>query len=160
MSKHAELDAFLADNPQIELFEVLLCDLGGRLRGKWLPTEHITKVFEGGFKLPVTAVSLDAWGRDIEELVFEKGDEDGICLAQPDSLSAVPWLARPTGQLLVSMDSSCCVLQASKLSNPTAWALSFYLAQDYVCVVPFGVGIDAELENTRASSCSCTQCCR
>ena len=38
------LEQFLQDNPDIEMFEVLLHDLNGVQRGKWLPRDKIHKV--------------------------------------------------------------------------------------------------------------------
>lgn len=103
MLETTNIQQFLAENTDIELFEVLLVDLNGNYRGKWVPRDQIAKVYEGGFKLPITAAFLDPWGRDVDELVFEKGDEDGICIALPNTLCKLPWGGRPIGHLMVSM---------------------------------------------------------
>ena len=84
---------FLSAHPDIDLFEVLLPDLNSRLRGKWLSREHIYQVFEGELKLPLTTLGFDIWGRDPESWVFEQGDQDGMCVAEPGSLVRVPWLS-------------------------------------------------------------------
>ena len=97
------LDAFLQQNPDLEVFEVLLPDINGQLRGKWVSRENLAKVFGGGFKLPVSTIAFDIWGRDIGATVFEDGDADGVCLPEPATLARVPWLPRATGQVLVSM---------------------------------------------------------
>ncbi|TGD71700.1 glutamine synthetase [Mangrovimicrobium sediminis] len=97
------LQAFLEENPDIEMFEVMLLDLGGNLRGKWVTPDKMPGVMAGQMKLPLTTLALDAWGRDIEDLVFDKGDGDGYCVPDPRTLAAVPWMARPGGQVLVSM---------------------------------------------------------
>lgn len=97
------LDAFLQQNPDLEVFEVLLPDINGQLRGKWVSRENLAKVFGGGFKLPVSTIAFDIWGRDIGATVFDDGDADGICLPEPATLARVPWLPRATGQVLVSM---------------------------------------------------------
>lgn len=94
---------FLDDNPRVETVEVLLPDNNGVLRGKWLPRSSLLKAFKGGLKLPVTTLSFDIWGRDIAELVFASGDADGQCVPVIDSLNVIPWLERPTGQMLVQM---------------------------------------------------------
>ena len=94
---------FLSAHPDIELFEVLLPDLNSRLRGKWLSREHIHQAFEGGLKLPLTTLGFDIWGRDPESWVFEQGDQDGICVAEGRSLVRVPWLSKPTAQVLMSL---------------------------------------------------------
>lgn len=97
------LDKFLAKHPDIEVFEVLMPDLNGTLRGKWIPRASIGKVLTGDLKLPLSSLGFDIWGRDPAALVFESGDEDGICVADLKTLAPTPWLERPTGQLLVSL---------------------------------------------------------
>ncbi|WP_299979221.1 glutamine synthetase family protein [uncultured Pseudoteredinibacter sp.] len=93
---------FLAANPDINTIEVFLCDYNGLLRGKLIPRENLEKVFKGNLKLPVTALSMDVWGRDLEEIVFATGDADGLCLPVPGSLQRVPW--RPgTAQMQITM---------------------------------------------------------
>lgn len=105
MAQDQTLDQFLQDNPDIEIFEIILHDLNGIHRGKWLPREQIAKVFEGGYKMPQNTCSLDAWGRDLDELVQESGDADGVCTAHPETLVRVPWADKPTAQVIVSMGS-------------------------------------------------------
>lgn len=39
---------FLHDNPDIEVIEVLLIDLNGAHRGKWIPRHKLESVFAGG----------------------------------------------------------------------------------------------------------------
>lgn len=103
-SSPARLAAFLEQNPDIEVFEVILPDLSGGLRGKWVYRDKIHKVFEGKLKLPVSSLAFDVWGRDPEELVFDSGDGDGYCEADIDTLVRVPWADRPTGQVLLSLN--------------------------------------------------------
>lgn len=100
-----QLAAFLEAHPDIELFEVILPDINGRLRGKWLPRSNIQKAFKGGLKLPLSTLAFDVWGRDPEAWVYDSGDADGICEADPRLLAPVPWLARPTGQVLLSLNN-------------------------------------------------------
>lgn len=99
-----QLNEFLAAHPEVDLFEVILPDLNGHLRGKWLPRAKIESAFSGGLKLPVTTLGFDVWGRDVESWVFENGDADGICRADIRTLCTVPWLEHPTGQVLLSME--------------------------------------------------------
>ncbi len=99
-----EADWFLKAHPEITTIEALLPDCNGIMRGKWLPRHKLTKVFEGELKLPLTALSLDVWGRDVEELVFASGDADGICRPVEGSLLPCPWMANGQhGQLMLSM---------------------------------------------------------
>ncbi len=100
----ASLDAFLDQHPDIEVFEAILPDLAGGLRGKWVTRDKIEKIFEAGLKLPLSTLAFDVWGRDPRDLVFDSGDTDGICIADIDTLVPAPWLERPTGQFLLSMN--------------------------------------------------------
>lgn len=98
-----KLDAFLAENPDIEVFEVMAKDLCGGLRGKWVTRDKIHKVMAGGLKMPLSTMAFDVWGRDGEEWVFDSGDGDGYCRPDIRTLVPTPWADRPTGQVLMSM---------------------------------------------------------
>ena len=100
-----ELQTFLDANQSIEVFEIIMPDINANLRGKWLPRNKIHKAFDGSLKLPLSALGFDVWGRDVESWVLDDGDSDGICQAETRSLMSVPWLTRPTGQLLISMNN-------------------------------------------------------
>lgn len=104
MNKPEELAAFLQKHPDIDLFEIVLADLAGGLRGKWVTRDKIASVFNGQLKLPVSSLLFDSWGRDLEEWVFRSGDGDGCCIAEPWSLAPMPWGKRPMAQILVSLD--------------------------------------------------------
>ncbi len=97
------LETFLKDHPDIQLFEMMLVDINGKLRGKWLPRENIEKLFKGQLKMPMSSLGFDVWGRDVEAWVLDDGDADGYCFGDIASLSVVPWLERPTAQVLFSM---------------------------------------------------------
>jgi len=90
---------FLADNPDIEVFEVLLVDLNGVLRGKWIPRDTFESVLDGRLKMPLTAVTPDIWGRDVPALCSHTGDGDGIVVPTLRTLNRIPWLKRPTAQI-------------------------------------------------------------
>lgn len=102
-SKQDQLAAFLDAHPEIEVFEVMLPDIAGGLRGKWVTRDKIHKVLDGGLKLPLSALAFDIWGRDVEAWVFDSGDGDGLCEADIRTIAPVPWLNRPTGQILMSL---------------------------------------------------------
>lgn len=105
-SSQPMLENFLKKYPEIEIFEVILPDINGNLRGKWLPREKIEKAFDGSLKLPLSTIGFDVWGRDVASWVLDDGDADGISQAEINSLSYVPWLKKPTGQLLISLRQS------------------------------------------------------
>lgn len=98
------LTKFLKDHPEIEVFEVILPDINGKLRGKWIERDNITKVINGGLKLPLTAIAFDIWGRDPESWVYDSGDEDGVCIADIRTLTTMPWVKRPTAQIIMSLN--------------------------------------------------------
>lgn len=90
---------FLADNPDIEVIEVLLIDLNGVHRGKWIPRHKLESVFEGGMRMALTGVTPDIWGRDVAALCSKTGDGDGICVPTVRTLKRLPWVSRPTAQI-------------------------------------------------------------
>jgi glutamine synthetase len=98
------LDAFLEANPDIEIFEIILLDLCGGMRGKWVTRDKIHKVMAGGLKMPLSTLAFDVWGRDAEAWVFDSGDGDGHCNPDIRTLVPTPWLERPTGQVIMSMN--------------------------------------------------------
>ncbi|MGH1373132.1 MAG: glutamine synthetase family protein [Cellvibrionaceae bacterium] len=98
-----ELERFLEQHPDIQTVEVLLTDLNGVLRGKWLPIDNIQRLVDGNFKMPLSSVAPDVWGRDVPSLCQATGDGDGICQPIAGSLKTIPWLKRPTAQLRLRM---------------------------------------------------------
>ena len=96
---------FLAEHPETEILEVVLTDLNGIYRGKWLPVAGIDKVLDGKFKMPLTAVSCDIWGRDVPALCRQTGDGDGICTAIAETFRPLPWLSRPTAQVFLQLNT-------------------------------------------------------
>ena len=140
------LQAFLDAHPEIEIFELILPDVCGGLRGKWITRDKIHKVMDGALKLPTSSLAFDIWGRDAEELVFDNGDGDGFLDADIRTLVVNPWARRPTAQVIVSMrdiDGEPCrydtrfILQALMarfkargLTPVVASEMEFYLLRD------------------------------
>lgn len=54
-------------------------DLNGQIRGKRFPVAKREVLERDGFRMPVSLMGVDIWGRDAEgsKLVFETGDADG-----------------------------------------------------------------------------------
>ncbi len=99
-----EADGFLRAYPNVTTIEALLPDCNGIMRGKWLPRHKLGKVYEGDLKLPVSALNLDVWGRDVEALVFESGDADGVCRPIEGTLLQTPWADDDAyGQVMLSL---------------------------------------------------------
>ena len=143
-----DVEAFLADHPDLDTVEVVLPDTNGVLRGKWLPGSAVGKVFEGGVAFPFSLFGLDVWGREVEStgMHIETGDKDGVCWPIPQTLKLVPWAERKTAQVLLSMydrDGSAFLadprhvlermvdkLAGLGLSATCAFELEFYLLEE------------------------------
>ncbi|HSI40335.1 MAG TPA: glutamine synthetase family protein [Xanthobacteraceae bacterium] len=103
-----ELAAYLAREPAPEIVEVLLPDTHGILRGKWIPGGGASKIWGEGVAIPSSIFGLDVWGREVEAtgIHIETGDKDGLCRPVPGTLKPVPWAARPSAQVLLTMHES------------------------------------------------------
>ena len=74
--------------------DVMIVDMQGNLRGKWIPTEHINKVKDRQVRLPVSTHVQDIWGDDNDVLTGMgpiQGDPDGLCVPALHTLKQVPW---------------------------------------------------------------------
>ena len=79
-------------------------DYNGVLRGKRMPIAKLESLIKSGFKMPLSILQTDIWGRDIEgsPLIFETGDADGhVTLSQRTPLR-LDWMAEPTALLIGS----------------------------------------------------------
>ncbi|WP_069298283.1 glutamine synthetase family protein [Neptunicoccus sediminis] len=96
---------WLKSHPDIESVFACVCDLNGTLRGKRVPVDQAEKVIEGGIRMPLSVVSVDIWGEDIEDsaLVFETGDSDGICEHTGRDLLPITWTDRPAAMAMLWM---------------------------------------------------------
>ncbi|WP_172150761.1 MULTISPECIES: glutamine synthetase family protein [Pseudomonas] len=99
---------FLAQNPDIDLFELFILDANGVPRGKLLHRDELLAVYASGRPLPSTILGLSINGDDVEDtgLVWEVGDID--CRAYPlaGSLTRMPWRQIPTAAVQVCMHPS------------------------------------------------------
>lgn len=91
---------FLEQHPDLKWIEGFMFDINGIPRGKWLPADSAEKLLKGSLQMPRSAVSLDVWGRDVENspLVFASGDSDGVCIPV-SPISLAPWHREETAQL-------------------------------------------------------------
>ncbi len=74
--------------------DVMIVDMQGNLRGKWIPVADIDKVKQGQVRLPVSTHVQDIWGDDNDELTAmgpTQGDPDGLCIPALHTLKNVPW---------------------------------------------------------------------
>lgn len=102
----ARLDGFIAEYPETRRLELMIVDMNGVLRGKWLPVDSAKKIASGDVKLPVSTSALDMWGHDVEGsgLGIVSGDKDGVLRPVLPSLTPVPWGKAPSAQMLMVMD--------------------------------------------------------
>src|SRR5690606_14857415 len=97
--------AFLDNNPDIEVLEAFVIDVKGVPRGKWVPRERALDVLSKAMAVPRSAYALDVCGRDVNAAGLAEGTRDpaGLCFPVPSTLSRVTWLNRPTAQVLLGM---------------------------------------------------------
>jgi len=81
----------LSDHPT---FRAAACDLNGQMRGKRVPRDYAEKLENGAVRMPLSALSVDIFGADIDgsPLVFETGDADGILRPTDRGVVPMPWL--------------------------------------------------------------------
>jgi glutamine synthetase len=98
---------WLKDHPEVESVFACVCDLNGTMRGKRLPIEQAKTIMDGGLRMPLSVLSVDIWGEDIEnnELVFETGDSDGICEFTGRPMVLVNWTSRPSALAMFWMQT-------------------------------------------------------
>ena len=96
---------FLERHPEIEVIEAFVVDANGVPRGKWIPRDRAADIFANGMALPRSIYALDVWGRDVNAagLAEGTGDPDGQCLPIERTIACVPWLLRPTAQVILGM---------------------------------------------------------
>lgn len=92
-----------------------VCDVNGIFRGKRVPLATLDKAQTEGVRLPLSIVTVDVWGRDIDgnDLVFDSGDVDGVgrafgpALDNPGGAFLPLWLFNEAGA-----PHPCCPRQA------------------------------------------------
>lgn len=100
-----ELRRFLASHPDIDSVQVFITDASGVPRGKSVRASELEAIFRDGRRVAGSILGLDITGEDVDAtgLVWEAGDADGLCRPVPGTLLPSPWLAPPTGQLMLTM---------------------------------------------------------
>jgi len=145
-NENSGLQHFLQQYPDIEVFEMILPDICGGLRGKWVSRDKLDKLMASELKLPLSSLVCDVWGRDGEAWVFATGDGDGYCEPDVRTLVPVPWQERQMAQVVISMreaDGGPCAydsrhilrslmarFDALGLTPVVASEMEFYLLQE------------------------------
>jgi glutamine synthetase len=105
IAARVELEAFLARHPDVQAVQIMITDPSGVLRGKSVQREELARIFDSGRQVAGSILGLDITGQDVEDtgLVWETGDADMTARPIAGSLVRAPWIAAPTGQLLLTM---------------------------------------------------------
>lgn len=101
----AELETFLAAHPDIEAVQIMITDPSGVPRGKAVRREELARIYESGRQVAGSILGLDITGEDVDEtgLVWDTGDADMCARPIAGTLVPAPWLAAPTGQVMLTM---------------------------------------------------------
>jgi len=101
----AELAAFLARHPDVQSVQIFITDPSGVLRGKAVRREELVRIFDSGRQVAGSILGLDITGQDVDDtgLVWDTGDADMCARPIAGTLVRTPWLAAPTGQLMLTM---------------------------------------------------------
>jgi glutamine synthetase len=104
IARRAELDAFLAANPDIQAVQVMITDPSGVLRGKSVRRSELERLFDSGRQVAGSILGLDITGEDVDDtgLVWETGDADMTARPIAGTLVRAPWLPG-SGQLMLTM---------------------------------------------------------
>ncbi|MCG6884583.1 MAG: glutamine synthetase family protein [Silicimonas sp.] len=98
--------SWLDDFPDTRTVWTGIADLNGQARGKRLPATRARKLDDGSAKMPLSVLSLDIFGDDIEDspLVFESGDKDGFLRPTERGGVPMPWLRSHSLLLPMTME--------------------------------------------------------
>jgi glutamine synthetase len=101
----ARATAFMAENPDIEIIELVFPDMNAVMRGKWVPARQIDKLAKGAVRMPMSSYNLDIASEDVEEaeIAVTIGDPDGVGWPIPHAFGRAQWLKRPTAIALMTM---------------------------------------------------------
>src|SRR4051812_49621600 len=103
-----ELSEFLARHPKVQAVQIFITDPSGVARGKSVRREELARIFESGRQVAGSILGLDISGEDVDAtgLVWDTGDADMCARPIAGTLKRAPWLAAPTGQLMLTMFES------------------------------------------------------
>ncbi|ULB10793.1 glutamine synthetase family protein [Cereibacter azotoformans] len=101
----AEAEAFLAQHPEIEAFDIILHDANGIGRGKIIRRHELLSFYKGGRHLPISILGLDICGEDVHEtgLIWDQGDGDLRAWPIPGTLVPLHGTTPPRGEVFMSM---------------------------------------------------------
>jgi glutamine synthetase len=105
LADKAELAAFLAAHPDVAAVQIMITDPSGVLRGKSVRREELERIYDSGRQVAGSILGLDITGEDVDAtgLVWDTGDADMCARPIAGTLVRAPWLAAPTGQLMLTL---------------------------------------------------------
>ncbi len=132
-----ELRRFRAAYPEIDAVQIFITDASGVARGKSVRVGELEAIFRDGRRVAGSILGLDITGEDVDAtgLVWEVGDADGLCRPVPGTLLPSPWIAPPTGQLMLTMHDGTGAPAASDPRQALARVVARLAARGYTPVV-------------------------
>ena len=105
VAAQSELDAFIAQYPDIQMLEVLMPDMNGIFRCKRIHRSEFQALFSGSLKSVASQPLVTTMGEysDKVDPQLVAGEPDKKLLPIASTLAPMPWLASPTGQVLASL---------------------------------------------------------
>ncbi len=99
------LDALLKQHPDIEFVDAILADICGTLRGKRLPVNGTSHLFESGMQIPLSIYLMDASGEMVNPFGqgIGDGDPDGSAWPIPETISRVWGEGPKRAQMLMTL---------------------------------------------------------
>ncbi len=92
---------WIEKNPEVNSFNVGICDLNGIWRGKRVPVRKALEIISEGTRMPLSASCIDIWGEDLADsgYLFKSGDSDGIAVYTGRGIVRTSEKHRPVGLL-------------------------------------------------------------
>jgi glutamine synthetase len=101
----AEAEAFLAANPDVEAFDIVLHDSNGIGRGKIIRRSELLSAYTNGRFMPISVLGLDICGEDVHEtgLIWDHGDADRRAWPIPGTIARMHGTSPPRAEFLMSL---------------------------------------------------------
>jgi glutamine synthetase len=137
LATREELEQFLARYPEVQAVHIMITDPCGVQRGKSVRREELARIFESGRQVAGSILGLDITGEDVDAtgLVWDTGDADMSARPLAGTLQPAPWIAAPTGQVMLTMFDSAGTPAAADPRHALARVVESFVARDLLPVV-------------------------